>query len=195
MDIDRGKTKKEVVETILKLYLKERKISAFIDNIRIILVIKDKKFTFLYEIIGIKSPKMPEIFLKLVSGNSSFVDYLVFETAKEPTPQDIPVYVIEETKTDDKESRNTGVYQRASKFVFADFYYPNARKIMLYNLQIMQKDKATLTNIFGTKSLKTLGVEIIGKKGLNDKKFDAFTNIDELIELKTKCLKPKTAQV
>ena len=29
-----------------------------------------------------------------------------------------PIYAIEETKTDDKESRNTGVYQRCSKFIF-----------------------------------------------------------------------------
>ncbi len=55
---------------------------------------------------------------------------------------------------------------------------------MLYNLQVEQKDKATLTNIFGSKLLKTLGVEIIGKQGLDDTKFDAFKNIDELISLK-----------
>ena len=178
--------KKEVIETILQLYLKDKKISAFIDNIRIIPVIEKKKFTFVYEITGIKSPKLPKILLKIVSGNSSFVDYLVFETSKEPTPKDKPIYVIEETKTDDKESRNTGIYQRATKFVYADFYYPNVRKIMLYNLQVEQKEKATLTNIFGTKLLKTLGVEIIGNTGINDKKFDAFKTIDEIITLKNK---------
>ena len=122
--------KKEVIETILQLYLKNKKISAFIDNIRIIPIIKKKKFTFVYEITGIKSSKLPKILLKIVSGNSSFVDYLVFETSKEPTPKGKPIYVIEETKTDDKESRNTGIYQRATKFVYADFYYPNVRKIM-----------------------------------------------------------------
>jgi len=178
--------KKKVIETILTLYLKDRKISAFIDNIRIIPIIKKKRFTFVYEIMGIKSPKIPRIFLKLVSGNSSFVDYLVFETTKEPTQKDKPIYIIEETKTDDKESRNTGIYQRASKFVYTDFYYPNVKKIMLYNLQIEQKENATLTNIFGTKLLKTLGIEILGKKGVNNKKFSAFKNIDELITLKNK---------
>jgi uncharacterized protein YfkK (UPF0435 family) len=55
---------------------------------------------------------------------------------------------------------------------------------MLYNLQIEQKDEATLTYIFGTKMLKTLGVEILGKKGIDNKKYDAFNTIDELIQLK-----------
>jgi hypothetical protein len=32
--------------------------------------------------------------------------------------------------------------------------------------------------------LKTLGVEILGKSGIDDEKFDAFKSIDELIELK-----------
>lgn len=74
------------------------------------------------------------------------------------------MYAIEETKTDDKESRNTGVYQRASKFVFVENYYPNIKKIMLYQLKVEQKEKATATYIFGTKLLKTIGVEILGKK-------------------------------
>ena len=55
---------------------------------------------------------------------------------------------------------------------------------MLYNLQIEQKKEATRTYIFGTKMLKTLGVEILGKKGIDSKKYNPFTSIDELIELK-----------
>mgnify|MGYP002508962906 CR=1 FL=1 len=35
---------------------------------------------------------------------------------------------------------------------------------MLYSLQVEQKEKATETNIFGTKCLLALGVEILGKK-------------------------------
>jgi len=45
---------------------------------------------------------------------------------------------------------------------------------MLYNLQVKQKDEATLTYIFGTKMLKTLNVEILGKEGLENQKFNAF---------------------
>lgn len=124
------------------------------------------------------------MYIKIISGTSSFVDYLVFESVNEPNQNDIPLYAIEETKTDDKESRNTGVYQRCSKFVYISFFYSNISKIMLYNLQIEQKEEATLTYIFGTKMLKTLDVEILGKKGIDDKKYDAFKTIDELIKLK-----------
>lgn len=89
---------------------------------------------------------------------------MVFYQENEPTQADTPIYAIEETKTDDKESRNTGVYQRCSKFVFIKNYYPNVRMIMLYNLQVEQKEKPTETYIFGTRLLLTLGVEILGKK-------------------------------
>jgi hypothetical protein len=141
-------------------------------------------FTFQYEVIGFKTPKINNIYIKIISGKSSFVDYLVFESITLPKENMRPLYAIEETKTDDKESRNTGVYQRCSKFVYVEFFYPNIKKIMLYSLQIEQKEEATLTYVFGTKMLKTLGVKILGKKGIDDKKYNAFKNIDELIKLK-----------
>ena len=108
---------------------------------------------------------------------------MIFYQKDEPSLKDEPIYAIEETKTDDKESRNTGVYQRCSKFVFIQSYYPNVKKIMLYNLQIDQKLEPTSTYIFGTKLLLTLGVEILGKK-LDKEIFTPFKSINEIIELK-----------
>ena len=54
---------------------------------------------------------------------------------------------------------------------------------MLYNLQVEQKEEPTATYIFGTKLLLTLGVEILGKK-LDDKIFQPFRSVDEIIALK-----------
>lgn len=144
---------------------------------------EDNKFTFTYEVTGFRCNKVDKVYVKTVSGNSSFTDFLIFYQKDEPTLKDEPIYAIEETKTDDKESRNTGVYQRCSKFVFIQSYYPNAKKVMLYNLQIDQKEEPTSTYIFGTKLLLTLGVEILGKK-LDSKIFTPFKTIDEIIELK-----------
>ncbi len=132
--------------------------------------------------------------MKTVSGNSSFIDFLIFYQKDEPTAKDIPIYAIEETKTDDKESRNTGVYQRCSKFVFIENYYPQTRKIMLYNLQIKQKEKPTETYIFGTRLLLTLGVEILGKK-LDENIFIPFKTIDEVIDLKANMRKAHAGNV
>ena len=50
---------------------------------------------------------------------------IVFYQNHEPKTSDTPIYAIEETKTDDSESRNTGIFQRASKFVYIEYYYPN----------------------------------------------------------------------
>lgn len=175
--------KKEVIATIFQKFAKDNSYAVFIDTIRIIPILNKGKFTFTYEILGLKCNQVGRIFVKTVSGNSSFADFLIFYQEKEPTLKDTPIYVIEETKTDDKESRNTGVYQRCSKFVFIQNYYPKTKKIMLYNLQIEQKTKPTETYIFGTRLLLTLGVEILGKK-LDKKVFIPFKTIDEIIDFK-----------
>lgn len=175
--------KKEVLQTIFQKFAKDYGFAVFVDTLRIFPILEDNKFTFTYEVTGFRCNKVDKVYVKTVSGNSSFTDFLIFYQKDEPTLKDEPIYAIEETKTDDKESRNTGVYQRCSKFVFIQSYYPNVKKIMLYNLQIDQKLEPTSTYIFGTKLLLTLGVEILGKK-LNQKIFTPFKTIDEIIDLK-----------
>jgi len=169
----------------LMMFAKDNKFACFIDTIRILPILEKGKFTFLYEVVGFRCNKIERVFIKSVSGFSSFVDFLIFYQEKQPTQKDIPLYAIEETKTDDKESRNTGVYQRASKFVFIENYYPEIKKVMLYNLKIEQKEEPTATYIFGTKLLLTLGVEIQGKK-LDEKIFKPFNSVDEIVAFKKK---------
>ena len=154
----------------------------------------NKSFSFLYEVKGLDSNSVDKVYIKIVSGYSSFVDFLVFHQNLEPTDVDTPIYAIEETKTDDSESRNTGIYQRASKFVYIEYYYPSIRKIMLYSLQIKQKEVPTDTNIFGTRCLLTLGVEILGKK-IDKTVMTPFTSIDEVIDAKNSMGKPPTNNV
>lgn len=175
--------KKEVLQTIFQKFAKDYGFAVFVDTLRIFPILEDNRFTFTYEVTGFRCNKVDKVYVKTVSGNSSFTDFLIFYQKDEPTLKDEPIFAIEETKTDDKESRNTGVYQRCSKFVFIQSYYPNAKKVMLYNLQIDQKEEPTSTYIFGTKLLLTLGVEILGKK-LDSKIFTPFKTIDEIIELK-----------
>lgn len=186
--------KKEVLKAILIKFIKDYEYVAVIRPLIIRPILKNGNFTFTYEVTGFECNKVDKIYIKTVSGHSSFVDFLIFYQKDEPKLKDQPIYAIEETKTDDKESRNTGVYQRCSKFVFVHFYYPTTKKIMLYNLQVEQKEAATDTNVFGTKMLKTLDVAIIGKTGTELKKFDSFTSIDEFIELKNKMENPRNGQ-
>ncbi|GIZ15146.1 hypothetical protein [Capnocytophaga catalasegens] len=186
--------KKQVLAVILQKFTQDYKLSGFIDSIRILPILQGGKFAFTYEVTGFRCNKVNKVYIKTVSGNSSFTDFLIFNQKEEPKQKDIPIYAIEETKTDDKESRNTGVYQRCSKFVFIDSYYPNAKKIMLYNLQIEQKEKPTETYIFGTRLLLTLGVEILGKK-LDKDIFIPFEKIDEVIDFKNNMRHPPKGNV
>ncbi|MCD7780091.1 MAG: hypothetical protein LUH05_05410, partial [Candidatus Gastranaerophilales bacterium] len=155
-------------------------------------IISDNKFTFSYIVENAVVEDIDEIIIKIVSGKSSFVDYLIFEQNHEPLEgnnqnSDNLLFLIEETKTDDSESRNTGVYQRLTKFVYADYYYPNVPKVMLYNNQKNKNKKSSDTSIFGTRIMKTLGVIILGK---DVKNIDQFKSIDELIEFKKEMRKP-----
>ena len=68
--------KKDVLATIFNRYSKEKNIACFIDNNRIIPILEDNKFSFVYKVIGYNTPKVI-MFLRIVSGKSSFVDYII----------------------------------------------------------------------------------------------------------------------
>lgn len=176
--------KKSVLKMIFSYFAQDQKCGFFGDTIRIIpLLDSDKCFDFTYQVVGFTCAKVNKIFIKTVSGSSSFVDFLIYYQDDQPEPKDEPLYAIEETKTDDKESRNTGVYQRCSKFVFINYFYPSCKKVMLYALQVDQKKKPTDTYVFGTRLLLTLGVVILGKQ-LDKATFVPFTSIDDVIRSK-----------
>lgn len=175
--------KRSVLNNIL-LYL-HTKLEAEYKNeaLKVVPVITNGKFVFRYTVEGVKSSVSNDITVIPVSGKSSFVDFLVYVQDQEPKPDDVPLLVIEETKTDDAESRNTGVYQRSSKFVYSKFFYPDSEQIMLYNLRITQKETPTKTYVFGTRMLATAGVKILGKV-IDEKIFTPFASMDEMISLK-----------
>lgn len=183
--------KNNVIQKILEKIAEDYKYVLAIDEVRIIPVIKNNLFTFVYKVEGIRSDSFQNIYIKIASGNSSFVDFLIFAQEHEPDQSDKPIYAIEETKTDDSESRNTGIYQRCSKFVYVEFFYPGIKKIMLYNLQIPQKEISTDTNIFGMKMLTTIGVEVLGKV-YDPEVIKPFNNLDEFVSAKNAMRLPRS---
>lgn len=187
--------KKEVVREILNKFFAAHGIAAFIDTLRIVPILdRQDSFTSRYKILGINSTGVQNVLLRIISGNSSFVDYLVYFQEEEPKPSERPVFAIEETKTDDSESRNTGVFQRATKFVYVDIFYPGIDKTMLYNLQIAQKKDPTQTNIFGTRCLRTIGVQFLGKVD-REESLEPFSSIEEVIRYKLKMRRPPAGNV
>lgn len=186
--------KKVVIEEILGRFARDRQFACFMSALRILPVLEDSRFCFLYEVTGFQCNRVDKVYVKCVSGGSSFVDFLIFYQCDEPSQGDVPIYAIEETKTDDSESRNTGVGQRSSKFVHLRQYYPSTKMIMLYNFQIPPKKTPTQTNIFGTRLLQTIGVEFIGKE-LDTKTFRPFSSVDEVIEFKASMHRPPAGNV
>lgn len=157
------RAKPNVLNQILEIYSKKFNKKLKRNELKIIPDINQNEiFTNEYLIENAKLSGIDNIVLKIASGNSSFVDFLVFEQSSAPKECSINSesdgnnlkLLIEETKTSDKESRNTGVYQRMSKFVYADYFYPNTPKIMLYNIAEPDDDKIPSdTSVFGTNML------------------------------------------
>jgi len=175
--------KKSVISQIVAKVCSDNKFICKEKEISFKPIFNGSQFSFTYLVEGININNFEKIFIKIVSGGSSFVDFLIYFSDNQPTPNDEPIYAIEETKTSDRESRNTGVYQRCSKFVYANLHYPNCKKIMLYNIRVNNEHAPTKTNIFGTRMLITLDVEIMGKT-LDPKVFSKFNSIKEFIEYK-----------
>ena len=194
------KPKVSVIKTIIKTYCKDFDDTVLdCKDVNIVPTTGDQgKFLFSYDVNGYKLKKIQFINILTVSGNSSFFDFLVVRQSNPPIGNYCGPNVlmaIEETKTSDDESRNTGVYQRASKFVFIDIYFKSIRKYMLYNDELMLRaDKVPSdTSIFGTNMLLTQSVEILGKGSL--KWFKPFTSLNELITFKNSMRKPPAGNV
>ena len=192
--------KNHVVLKILELYAKDFNdtISKNEFGISIEPIIDAGVFKFTYEVKNVFANKADKIYLKTVSGSSSFFDFLLFKQPQEPVQgsiSEVPLMAIEETKTGDDESRNTGVSQRGSKFVFIDEFYPQTKTYMLYNEEHARDDnrKPSDTSVFGTNVLLTLGATIVGKD--TSKWFKPFESIDELIRFKSSMRKPPAGNV
>ena len=193
------KPKRSVVIEILKKYSFEynKRIELDANGVIIAPVFEEKRYSFTCEVYGVTIEGISSIYLKTVSGGSSFLDYLLFEQLEEPDDGDCSnmIMAFEETKTSDDESRNTGVYQRASKFAFIRAYSRSVKTYMLYNdeLNARENKKPSDTSIFGTNMLLTLGVEILGKNNLSW--FHSYNSIDELIISKNSMRKPPEGNV
>lgn len=187
--------KTAVIGFLLEKFSKDQGIASFIDTLRVVPLHNEKlDFSLWYEVLGYKTPKVEKVLLKIISGNSSFIDFLVFYQEKEPREGDRPLFMVEETKTDDEESRNTGVFQRCSKFVYAELHYPNMDLNMYYNLQVEQRASQTDTNIFGTRCLRSLGVNIAGKR-VDDVLNTPWGSLQEMIDFKSAMRRPPAGNV
>lgn len=191
--------KPSVILQIIEMYCTDFNDKITIkQDVKIKPIIDNGVFKYIYVIEGLKTANAEDIFIKTVSGNSSFSDFLLFKQEKAPvkgSTNDNLIMAIEETKTSDDESRNTGVYQRGSKFVYITSYYDNVKLYMLYNeeLEAREDKKPSDTSVFGTNLLLTMGVTIVGKD--TSKWFKPFKTLDELIQFKAGMRQPPAGNV
>ena len=187
--------KVEVLKTIIGKFIDEHGLIGEFSELKVVPTLDDDgRFLFSYLVTGLNCDEITEIRIETITGSSSFVDFLIFYQDSRPIPSDRPLYAIEETKTDDAESRNTGVFQRATKFVYLELCYPNIDKTMLYNLQVVQKSKPTDTNIFGSRCLSTIGVRFLGKE-IDNSLLRKFDSVEEMIQARSHMKRPPAGNV
>ena len=93
--------KKAVIEKIIEKTSLIKNLNIKIEKFKIEPLIEKNKFLHSFKISKVRSDKIQNIFIRLISSRSSFVDFLVFLQEKEPKPEQILkncVYAIEETK-------------------------------------------------------------------------------------------------
>lgn len=77
--------KKSVLKMIFSYFAQDQKCGFFGDTIRIIpLLDSEKCFDFTYQVVGFTCAKVNKIFIKTVSGSSSFVDFLIYYQDDQP---------------------------------------------------------------------------------------------------------------
>jgi len=191
------KPKASVIWQILQIYKDLRGVNfAFTAPLAVKPIMRGDAFSFVYRVKGVFVDGISGVYIKIVSGGSSFLDFLFFvqENAPVQGKDNNLLFAVEETKTSDDESRNTGVYQRCSKFVYIKAFYPDIPLYMLYNDELeLRKDKRPSdTSIFGTNMLLTNGVNISGKPV--NRWFRPFRSIDELISFKNGMRRPPNGE-
>lgn len=187
------KPKTSVIKQILQIYKDDFGVNYVCDDyLKIMPIIHGDIFSFTYQVEGVSVDGIDNVYVKTVSGGSSFLDFLFFVQNNAPIEggENNLVFAVEETKTSDDESRNTGVYQRCSKFVYIKAFYPDIPLYMLYNdeLELRADKKPSDTSILGTNMLLTNNVKISGKP--IDRWFRPFRSIDELIDFKNGMRRP-----
>lgn len=186
--------KQDVINSIIKIYCKKFSIDFKDTHLNIVPNFNNHKFIHTYNVNGYIIEGINKIYIKIISGTSSFVDFLLFKQENEPSENEQLlncILAIEETKTNSTESRNTAAGQRAIKFFFLN-YYRNLYKvsfdsIMLYNNPESQNDDDPESVVFIKKCLKTIDVEFHGDKSIDLK---GFTSIEELISFKNNMKQP-----
>jgi hypothetical protein len=190
------RSKKEVIKTIIEKSSEKKKLEIEIENLKIIPSITDDTFNHIFLVEGYKSKKINNIFIKLISGKSSFVDFLIFLQNEEPNPEQILencFYAIEETKTSTYESRNTAMGQRSSKFSSLNYYIQKhnykIQPVMYFSSTQAEEDNRSVNFVNRLLCHLESGIEFWGK---DSSKFKKFKNLKELIKEKNDIAKTNT---
>ena len=180
--------KVEVIKKIINKSSLLKNLDIKIKNLKINPLIENNKFLHIFKISEIKSNKINNIFIRLISSKSSFVDFLVFLQREEPKPEQILnncIYAIEETKTNSYDSRNTAMGQRSSKFTTLNYYIQKykaeTKPVMFFSHKQADEDHKSVN--FINRSLYHLecGIEFWGK---DSSKFKKYESLEEFIKLR-----------
>ena len=173
------------ISKILKELSIKKNIEIKFKDLKIIPTILNNRFYHEYKAYNFTSNQVKEIYIYGVGApsKSPFVDFLVYFQASKPSPEQLfenCVFAIEATKTNNNDSRNTSLGQRAGKFVHLNYYLENKKynttPIMFKTHE--QKDDTDSVRFIG-KLLNHLPVktEFWGTKDFSYPKFESLDDL------------------
>ena len=179
------------ISKILKEVCIKKNIEIKFNDLKILPSIKNGKFEHEYKAYNYTSKDIKDILIYGIGASSKnpFVDFLVYYQSSKPLPEQLfenCVFAIEATKTNNKDSRNSSLGQRAGKFVHLNYYL---EKKDFNTIPVMYK---THEQVEDTDSVEFVGrllnhlpvkTEFWGTKKNSYKKFES---IDDLINARNK---------
>lgn len=172
------KPKKYVIKEIIKSN-EEINCNSNLDKLEIVPEFDSGRFQHSYEIKNLSFENLDSAYIKLIDGNSSFVDYMVYRSSKQPSTKDEPLMAIEETKTNIYESRNQFGLQRITKFPYLEQFY-DTKEVMAWETTKENEEPSATTFELSLRIFNTLGIEIWGLNG-QEENYESFDSVEDLI--------------
>lgn len=139
-----------------------------------------------YLVKGFLSDFFDEIRYLIVSGTSSFVDYLFYLQEHLPTSKDKPIHAIEATKNGFKDAGNM-TDQRSEKDVLVKYYFGEDTPVSyLLNMRPGAEKEPKNINLQALRRMKTCGMNIfvsyIGQEEYEEIDVPPYSSVEELVD-------------
>ena len=174
------------ISKIVKEVCIKKNIEIKFNDLKILPSFRNNKFKHEYKVYNYISNDIEDILIYGIGASSKnpHVDFLVYYQSSKPLPEQLfenCIFAIEATKTNNKDSRNTSLGQRAGKFVHLNYYLENEKfntTPVMYKTHQQEDDTDSVKFIGKILNHLPVKTEFWGTK---KDSYEKFESLDDLI--------------